>query len=1592
MKWKNISIFISSTFNDMQSERDYIRKFIIPRLNEELYKYQINVQVTDLRWGINTHEVNEAERESKVLHVCIDSIKNTRPYFIALLGERYGWTPSETRINQIKQSLNDKERAFVEDVTENLSVTELEIILGAIGSPEMLEHSYFCFRTPSSYDNIPYEEASRYMDVFNDTTEGKKNAQKLTKLKNNINRICADNNCSERIIHYNAYWDEKENKFSKLQDLGEQLYDRLLNDIMDYYESNHEEDSSIVEEQKLLESFISVNVENFLGRKELLEKLSQFILDNRSASSILKGVNGIILSGDSGSGKSYIFSALYDMLNKLSDEYSLFILPHAAGISPQSVKVKEMIRNWSFIIKSFLSEDLDNVEVNTESFKQLLFKVQAKGYFPVILIDSLDSFMPEDIFMPKDIFEIFKYIPYNIPFVCTSLPVYAKSIIKKHGNYRLMNIGSFSLEDALLVIESSLRKNYKELSDNLKKEIINITSDNGTPAYTSPFWIKMCMSILMELGAEDFQKIHKEQYENEDMKIEAYLQKTIKSLPATPDKLFEYFLLLTSHYFDTEITMRSLTFIAISQYGVNESVLSDLIGDKWNQLEFTSLRYWLRDFIRHYGNSDKWTFTHAILKNILLHQNEKFVDECKNVLVDYLIKKSVNGIEEDELISQIVNGLDCEIFHKYILKKENDYYSVVNAIMRFSSDNKQQTIDFLDKYLSYYYTERNEWIEYLVYGLKSEFDLSDTDEEQIEYLCNLCRLPYKYFKHDDIFGGDSEILSNYFYAHLHIFELYEYYDKFSELTEELFLKIKGEYLINKELYDKKILKRDYIHYFYSYWKKYTSILYRKGKYDDSYKELYKQNFEELLSEVEWFADNIYDYYGKYNIYYYIFNLYFGKFNYCLTREELIEYAKRIHIDFLKLEPDDYDEGFDERAYEMIQQYIKIFGDEQITPTPLLERYNVRNSQTHKDDDSKPLTDIGLDDDKIIGSISIINDEDEDLNPDEWHEINLEEFFSDVEDEEKVKEENEENNTEIPTTDEIENAKNELNSYISKNPLDEISDEQSYEVLENYYNKMKTVADLYFRSGNRDESLKLMKIAETLIIKVIYDMGNNYAIKEYELDNIIDLANWYAKRNCVQEQIDLLEATCFALMNSYYHHIDGYAQKSMLHKLITVYDMYGMIDKKINLQETMFEFCFRYQVEHNFKHYYEDLSYVRPVFESLFNTLKKANKTEKAVILLERWIELCDMTYIDDKDTGYGYDDYDETYDRLAGLYDGTPAIVKGMKERNSVFLSDPYIMVCHDGKWGYIDHDGKVCIPCIYERGWRADGELISVRKNGKWGYLSMDGKVVIDFMLDVATPPHKGYAQIMANNNSAIYKYDGIVPIETECERYYSFADGLLKVLLKTRKGYRKDFLKDDGATLLFNGVMNEVYTPNHGVIVTHRYEDGAHISGLYDYDGNSLLPESKVYKYIVPFGNNKLTIATTEHLSGFIDRYGREIIPLKYNDVRPYHEGLAAVSLSGKNIYSGYWGFIDETGKEILPIKYNDVGNFHEGLAWVCKANDDKGFGFKGGKFGFIDKKGNVVIPFMYDDVSSFWHGKALVFLNNRFFYINKNGEQIK
>jgi hypothetical protein len=99
-----------------------------------------------------------------------------------------------------------------------------------------------------------------------------------------------------------------------------------------------------------------------------------------------------------------------------------------------------------------------------------------------------------------------------------------------------------------------------------------------------------------------------------------------------------------------------------------------------------------------------------------------------------------------------------------------------------------------------------------------------------------------------------------------------------------------------------------------------------------------------------------------------------------------------------------------------------------------------------------------------------------------------------------------------------------------------------------------------------------------------------------------------------------------------------------------------------------------------------------------------------------------------------------------------------------------------------------------------------------------------------------------------------------------------------------------------------------------------------------------------------------------GFIDENGNIVVTPKYDYVRNFSEGMAAVSNGGEffgvddvwwggpPIYDGgKWGFIDKAGNEIVPIKYDEVGHFVEGITTVW-LNDD---------MGIIDKTGREIVP---------------------------------
>ena len=74
--------------------------------------------------------------------MCLAEIEHCRPYFIGLLGERYGWVPEEIppELLEAQPWLNQHRKQ---------SVTALDILHGVLLNPKMADHAFFYFRDPA---------------------------------------------------------------------------------------------------------------------------------------------------------------------------------------------------------------------------------------------------------------------------------------------------------------------------------------------------------------------------------------------------------------------------------------------------------------------------------------------------------------------------------------------------------------------------------------------------------------------------------------------------------------------------------------------------------------------------------------------------------------------------------------------------------------------------------------------------------------------------------------------------------------------------------------------------------------------------------------------------------------------------------------------------------------------------------------------------------------------------------------------------------------------------------------------------------------------------------------------------------------------------------------------------------------------------------------------------------------------------------------------------------------------------------------------------------------------------------------------------
>lgn len=135
---RKVRVFISSTFSDMQNERNIIVHSVFPRLRKAFSAKLIDITEVDLRWGIP----EEDSENSRILEICIGEVLHCSPFFVGMIGDRYGSIASDDAVNSLPPAYK---QALGGEIPPGLSITELEMRAGVF-VPRNIDFSCFLIK------------------------------------------------------------------------------------------------------------------------------------------------------------------------------------------------------------------------------------------------------------------------------------------------------------------------------------------------------------------------------------------------------------------------------------------------------------------------------------------------------------------------------------------------------------------------------------------------------------------------------------------------------------------------------------------------------------------------------------------------------------------------------------------------------------------------------------------------------------------------------------------------------------------------------------------------------------------------------------------------------------------------------------------------------------------------------------------------------------------------------------------------------------------------------------------------------------------------------------------------------------------------------------------------------------------------------------------------------------------------------------------------------------------------------------------------------------------------------------------------------
>ncbi len=556
VKWENVYIFISSTFDDMHAERDYLVKQVFPELNEWCESRKLHMVDIDLRWGVTEADVTQ---NKNAVNVCLDRIDYCRPFFLCFLGQRYGWIPQYPE--DISEETVKTYPGLKDAITKGASVTELEIlhsVLSPFLSPETIKeegyhpskYAYFYLRDDSYLKDLP-DKPSYLRSIYSDTE--KEDEQEREKLSQKRNELIEKIEC-KKIYHsswfeasatpeitvplqcpatleenqdrWRSDWlkhagvfikgldvEEDPSQAKKARDFndeltrgrlvefkcgGEDLVDVVLRDLMQAIEErfpDHKEVEAEDELQKEIDQqsqFVFTGSEGFIERTGDFDQLDEYVEGDSRKL--------FVLTAGAGMGKSTLLAKwVGNYRERIQGKPGHSVHFRFVGTSDGSTTIHSLLRLLLREIKEVGGKLDDEIPGDSKKLRsalpELLYKIGQKGK-TVIVIDALNQLetgLSDLTWLPR-------HLPQNIKLV-VSFKRGEEAAEELYSNLagdqrvQLAEVKPFEdRKDRYQLVEAYLKRYLKELDERHIDALID------SPSANNPLYLKVVLPELRVFG------------------------------------------------------------------------------------------------------------------------------------------------------------------------------------------------------------------------------------------------------------------------------------------------------------------------------------------------------------------------------------------------------------------------------------------------------------------------------------------------------------------------------------------------------------------------------------------------------------------------------------------------------------------------------------------------------------------------------------------------------------------------------------------------------------------------------------------------------------------------------------------------------------------------------------------------------------------------------------------------------------------------------------------------------------------------------------------------------------------------------------